>query len=332
MLAEFWKSVGGSVADRWATVGVPALVFWVGAVLAFAAGGQSGVLSSWATRLEGQSTVIQVVVLLGALLVVAASAVVVNRMTTPALRRLEGYQWPGWAAGRWETMTKAIQDQYDRDMQQWQVLQTIIDEGGTLTAEQQQAYARVDAGLHRLPQNRGDMMPTRVGNILRAAERRPNDKYGLDSVIVWPRLWLVMPEASRTELGTARAALDSAVAAVIWGLLFAILIPAALLVAGVTGSGGPAPVAAAVGGAVVGLLVARSAVRWWVPARAEVFGDLLDSAFDLHRCALYQQLRWPLPENPHQETGEHGTGAALTQYLWRGSDDTAPHFTPTTKP
>ena len=329
MLGEFWKSVAGSVADRWAAVGVPALVFWVGVVLACAAGGQLGVLTSWANWLEGQSTVIQVAALLGALLVVAASAVVVNRLTTPTLRRLEGYEWPTWATGRRRKMTAAAQEQYLKDLDEWQPLQDIVDGGGTLTSEQHQDYARLDADLHRLPQAKGEMMPTRIGNILRAAESRPMYKYGLDGVIVWPRLWLVMPETSRKELGIARGALDSAVAAVVWGVLFAVLVPAVLLASWLTRSGGLAAVAAAVGAAAVGALVARAAIRWWVPARAEVFGDLLDSAFDLHRTILYQQLRWPLPDSPAQE---HETGAAMTEYLWRGTDNTEPRFTTAPKP
>jgi hypothetical protein len=33
----------------------------------------------------------------------------------------------------------------------------------------------------------------------------------------------------------------------------------------------------------------------WIPGRAEVFDDLLEATFDLHRIALYRQLRCPLP-------------------------------------
>ena len=70
-------------------------------------------------------------------------------------------------------------------------------------------------------------MPTRIGNILRAAETRPYDHYGLEAVIVWPRLWLVLPDSARQELSTARASLDSSVAAVIWALGFCAFAPLA---------------------------------------------------------------------------------------------------------
>ena len=68
-------------------------------------------------------------------------------------------------------------------------------------------------------------MPTSIGNILRAAERRPADKYGLDAIIVWPRLWLLLPEATRTELRAAYGSLDLATATVIWGVLFCAFAP-----------------------------------------------------------------------------------------------------------
>ena len=35
-----------------------------------------------------------------------------------------------------------------------------------------------------------------------------------------PRLWLLLPADTRSELSQARSALDSAVASLIWGLLF----------------------------------------------------------------------------------------------------------------
>ena len=75
----------------------------------------------------------------------------------------------------------------------------------------------------------------------------------------------------------------------------------------------------------VGLGVAAAAVAVVVPGRAQAFGELMEAAYDQYRTTLYTQLRWPLPANPHQERAE---GHRLTAYLWRGSDDTNPAFTP----
>ena len=127
-------------------------------------------------------------------------------------------------------------------------------------------------------------MPTRVGNILRAAETRPYHRYGLEAVTVWPRLWLVLPDPARQELTTARGSVDASVAAAIWGLAFVAFTPLAWWAAP---AGIPSPTAA---------------VLWWVPARAEVFADLVEGAFDLYRTTLYQQLRWPVPSNPRRRT------------------------------
>jgi hypothetical protein len=46
------------------------------------------------------------------------------------------------------------------------------------------------------------------------------------------------------------------------------------------------------------------------------YGDLLESAFDLHRFSLYDALRWPRPEN---SSAEKALGHQLTEYLWRGT-------------
>ena len=71
----------------------------------------------------------------------------------------------------------------------------------------------------------------------------------------------------------------------------------------------------------VGIAVATAAAVWWVPARAEVFADLVEGAYDLYRSALYQHLRWPLPDTP---AGERRTGSDLARYLVRGSISPTP--------
>ena len=308
MLSNFWDAIGGKLADRWAAVAIPALVFWLGGLLAWAyhRGGihELARLTDW---LDRQTSMTQLTVVLTALLGVAASGLLVNRLTTPVLRLLEGY-WPTWLAWLCRSLVARVQRRVAAEDQAWQQLaRDVLEHPATATADQLAAFARLDQRRRRRPNAANRYQPTRIGNILRAAETWPSDKYGLDAVAVWPRLWLLLPEATRQELQAARTAIDSTIAAAIWGLLFCIF---AIWT----------PVAVP-----IGLFVAAAAIGFWAPIRAGIFGDLVEAAFDLHRTALYLQLRWPLPTNPKQE---HSQGEQLTRYLWRGSDDPDPSFTP----
>ncbi len=77
----------------------------------------------------------------------------------------------------------------------------------------------------------------------------------------------------------------------------------------------------------LGLLGAFLAYRGMLAAAA-IYGQLLESAFDVHRVALYQALRWPLPENPAKE---RSTGRDITTYLYHGSTESTPIFTNATQ-
>jgi hypothetical protein len=308
VVGKFWEGVGGKLADRWGAVAAPALVYALGGLLAWAySRGGLGHLAAITHWLDRQTTVAQLAAALTVLLAVAGLALIVDRLTFPVLRLLEGY-WPAWFGGLRRYLVARVERQAAADEAAWRELAPhVIGPRGDATLDQAAAFVRLDQRRRRRPNAASSYLPTRIGNILRAAESWPTDKYGLDAVVVWPRLWLLLPDSSRQELLAARGALDSAVAAVIWGVLFCaftIWTPFALL---------------------AGLAVATAAVVFWVPNRAEVFGDLLEAAYDLYRTALYQQLRWPPPTDPKQE---HSEGRQLTSYLWRGSDDPAPTFTP----
>ena len=308
LLGNFWQGVGGKLADRWGAIATPALVFALGGLLAWSCSrGGLGHLTTVTRWLGRQTAVAQVVVVLTALLVVAGTGLIVNRLTFPVLRLLEGY-WPPWLGRPRRFLLTRVEQRAIADEAAWKELAPrIYGPAPDVTRADVEAFARLDQRRRRRPNVASLYMPTRIGNILRAAESWPKDKYGLDATVTWPRLWLLLPDSSRQELLTARTALDSAVGAVIWGLLFcvyAVWTPFAIL---------------------AGLAVAIAAVAFWVPNRAEVFGDLLEAAYDLHRIALYQQLRWPPPADPMDE---HSRGESLTEYLWRGGNDPSPTFTP----
>jgi hypothetical protein len=306
VLTGFWQGIGGKLADRWMAVGTPALIFWFGGLLAFAYN-RHGV-SALTDRLARWSAPVQVAILVAALLGVAASGVIVARLTPPCLRILEGYWWPVLDPVR-ELLARRARRKADDDEAAAQRLAPYVYGERPATATQLLKFARLDHRRRMRPEeaDRDRFMPTRIGNILRAAELRPKRKYGLDAIVVWPRLWLILPDSTRQELLAARSALDSAVAAAIWGVLFCAFSAWTLWCIP------------------VGLGVAVAAVVGWVPARSEAFGDMLEAAYDTSRNALYQQLRWPLPKDPYRERSH---GERLTRYLLRGPEEHDPTFKP----
>jgi hypothetical protein len=300
----FWDAVGGKLAERWAALAVPALVFWLGGVLAFMLGrGGFHALQPFSDWLSKRSSPLQAAVLLAGLFLVAGSGVVVGRLTAPVLALMEGY-WPRPLCPLRKWLADRINDRADLATARFQVLTPLV-KGDEATPEQREEYMRIDRQLRRLP-SRPRVQPTPVGNTLRAAETRPIDKYGLDAVAVWPHLWLLLPQTTRDEIAAARRSLDTAVEACIWGLLFLVFTPWTLWAL-------PA-----------GLAVTAASALAWVPARAEVFADLVEATFDLHHDLLYRQLRWPLPANP---ADDQVSGRRLTTYLVRGLSGDSPTFT-----
>jgi len=212
------------------------------------------------------------------------------------LRLLEGYGWPGWLArasvALWERLV------YARRETRYQSLAVRRVQAGAagLPPLEEGEYALLDRRQMYLP-CLAQRLPTQLGNTLRAYELRPYEKYGLDALICWPRLWLLLPKHVREELQAARENLDHSVEIWFWGMAFFVwvyftwwAVPVALLQ----------------------LLLARH----WLLDEAANYGELVEAAYDLHRGELYQALRWPLPTGPEQE---RQSGEALTAYLWRGT-------------
>jgi hypothetical protein len=61
--------------------------------------------------------------------------------------------------------------------------------------------ARGEQAYYLYPRERwvDDVLPTRLGNILLAAERYPIERYGVDPVIFWPRLYPLLPAEFRQD-------------------------------------------------------------------------------------------------------------------------------------
>jgi hypothetical protein len=299
--AKFLEGFSGNLADEWIkTLFTPAFVFWLGGGLAaLQQHGWNAAVAEFQKLQEPLPLVLGILVLL----TVAASGFVVQQFDFTVLRLLEGY-WPGWLNPLAGCLVKGQRRRFKRIDQQLQALNRrgLV----TLTPQEREAYIQADLDLGEFPEL-GRLLPTRLGNILRAAEDHCAAKYGLDAIICWPRLWLLLPEATKTELSQARQQLNGTVRIWVWGMLFLIWAP-------LFGVWWPL---------LLGLGTAWLAHRWLIQA-ARVYGDLIEAAFDLYRLQLYQAVRWPLPSTPAEE---RVLGQALTDYLWHGSDQGSPTFT-----
>jgi len=294
---KFWDQIASGVAEQWVErFFSPALVFWAGGVLAYITAQGGGPLLAFLQRLD---TPLQVALAVGLVVGIAGSAAVVESVQTGALRLLEGY-WPRWLHPLRRYLVKRLSEHNARRHGAWSQLAARYAD---LTAEELETYGHLDATLATYP-TQERLLPTRLGNRLRAAEDYAWRHYGLATGVVWPRLWGVMPEGAQKELIEVRKRLNAAVQFILWSFLF---------LAWAVWAWWVVPLA----------LLGMAWGYWQALEAAGVYGELLRAAFDIHRGALYQALRWPLPTNP---ADEHQRGRQLTYYLWRGSNATTPTF------
>ncbi|WP_414623776.1 hypothetical protein [Calothrix sp. CCY 0018] len=291
MPTKFLESFGSKLAEKWvATLLTPAFVFWLGGA---AAGLQRFGWKSASTWFSQQPEPLQIALLIGVLCVIAASAFVVQRFDLPVLRFLEGY-WHPWLRPLRRCLIALEAKRSQRISTRWQTLKRI--DPSQRNAEQRDELVQLDWQQLHLPLEK-QLMPTRLGNILRAAEQRPLEKYGLDTIVCWSRLWLILPDAVKKDLQEARADLNTASRFWLWSLLFFIFWTFLAWWA-----------------APVGIFSAIFAYNWALDA-ARNYGELIEATFDMHRHLLYQSLRWNLPPDPNEE---RRVGQQLTEYLWRG--------------
>ncbi|WP_433510103.1 hypothetical protein ACQP2T_40335 [Nonomuraea sp. CA-143628] len=131
------------------------------------------------------------------------------------------------------------------------------------------------------PVDESRLMPTELGNILRGAEDHSRDRYGIDGVTAWPRLYTTLPDTFRQTFAGAAGDLDLMVTVSGLGLAFSLAggaLGAVLL-----------PWHWALGCCWGGLVVAWWGYRGAVRA-AEPYGELFRSAFDVYRWTLLDTM------------------------------------------
>jgi len=163
------------------------------------------------------------------------------------------------------------------------------------------------------------VMPTRLGNHLRAAETYSFLRYNLDAAVIWPRLRETLPEKFAGRLGEAKMNMDLMLVLTTLALVFGI-VWGGILIAAPDASLAVykwvvAPVVFLVGVGISRLAYLNAAQS------ALSYGELLKTAFDLYRWNVLKALHLDLPPDLESEKelwGEIG-GLFYRNYLFKTS-------------
>jgi len=157
-----------------------------------------------------------------------------------------------------------------------------------------------------------DLLPTRLGNVLRAAERRAGEQHGFsDPIKMFPRIYPYISAPLSKAIGDARDELDIAcrMCAVLWTLAVVTVVTFAADGAVIATRGVVLFIPALA--ALMGIVSYRAAVR-----SAEDYGKFLYYVFDLHRQDLIRALGYEPPRNPDAEIE---LIQAITEWLVEGA-------------
>jgi hypothetical protein len=218
------------------------------------------------------------------------------------VRFLEGY-WDGWAVGR--LLGRAMVARHRRRLAQLQAIAWSIPHTKMEAGRQRRALGQLE------PYPAADrLLPTRLGNALRASEDEAGPRYGFATMTMFPRLYPTLSDRLAGVVDDARDQLDTATRMSVT-LLVATAVSATLL-----GAHGPW-LAVPATTALLSWIAYRAAVR-----TARTYGQALCLAFDLHRFDMLQALHYPLPTNPTQE---RAFNERLSEFFISGCDpDDAP--------
>lgn len=143
-------------------------------------------LSAWWNRID---LLTRVIVILCYLAAVYFFATAVASQWRGIVRLFEGYPLRR-LAGRFGKTPVGVR---------WH--QEQLDRLGQMPPPQNMRLSAAVQAYYRYPRadHRDKLLPTRLGNILLSGERYPLDKYGIDTIVFWPRLHPLLPESFQRE-------------------------------------------------------------------------------------------------------------------------------------
>ncbi|MGH3915375.1 MAG: hypothetical protein ACRDTC_18500 [Pseudonocardiaceae bacterium] len=279
---------------------LPVLIFVVAltSVAAVAAGESTELLTAW-SRFPPS---VQIVSILSSLALVWLLAGFVDSQLRNLTQLFEGYplqavapklaaRAAAWHVARQRELSPVLPVSPPPD-----VKNKITDEDLAETAKQSlNTNGRYAEELFVLyPEDSDAILPTRLGNIIRAAEDYSESRYGADYLVVWPRLAHLCSERFVQDYELVRANVDFLLVVSFLSALFGFLGGSIVLIY----SG---PVALFLASVLFGFGLAHLSYSSAVSAAVE-YGEQIRASVDLYRLDLLRQLKFRQPSNVLEET------------------------------
>jgi hypothetical protein len=240
-------------------------------------------------------------------ILVSATALALHPLQYVLVRIMEGY-WHGPLLASLAVIRIAHHrrrhDQLVRRLNQWRQCQSRLgvrgeaDTGPSIEAVVR-AYVMVDQldrALAAYPEP-DEILPTRLGNVLRRQERQAGSAYGIESIGALPRLAMVAKPPELAYLNNQRTQLELALRTAILALFATIITVPFMWWQGLW-----------MFLAVVPYGMAYASYRGAV-ALAEEYGMAMRTLIDMSRFALYERLRI---EQPSNSAAERNLNSSLT--------------------
>lgn len=260
-------------------------------------GGLAIALATW-EKLLLQTQILSILVLI---VIVLVLSYLIYNFQFSITRLYEGY-WPHIG------ILRLIRERRTRlYRRRWNYLRAQTRRGSNLTDAEKDEITQQLLTLYPPQAHLDQMMPTRLGNILRASEMYALDRYGLNSVIIWTRLNPLLTDKSAIPLGDSKIAIDfmllmsilAPIITIIWCPLLAFFTNNLGLFL-VCGLGWP-----------LAWICYQNAIQ-----RSLDYSEELKAIFDLNRQELLKALNRPIPSDLDAEREEW---KAINYFFYHGS-------------
>lgn len=305
-MGDIWKQLTKSLGPQWLLFSfMPSFAFWFMAI------------AGWAVHEHRLKALMQnpgVFESIIFLVLVIITAWVISLLSKTTVMFFEGYLLPprlrrkmlAQKIRRWEEMRakweklfaelhkkKHEDEDYADKLNQFRLLDSML--------------------VYNYPSRKENIMPTDLGNILKASEEYPRLRYGIDPIVLWEHLYVQLPSEIRSAIDTSfnemvlmlRTSLLSAMLGVEWVVL--------AMLKGITDANPAKFGLALLFLAIFGFLM-KDSYRISLVAALK-FSKLIRTSFDLYRDKLAEALGIELPDDVENE---RRVWHRVTRFIYRG--------------